>query len=367
MPLPAVLLLLLFISSSTSSQTSSPPHKFIDDFILTAAIDSPSCALPHILSRCIALALRHRSAASPSPSGLISHAAVSRRLSALVTPSALASASVHNMPSTSSSYTACLTLASSFLSLRLLPLAVQLARACAVIWPNVPQPSVNVKTCTASLQRCLIDAITCDASAATQAQHAAHGTITHRLQRPLCALPALLVYLSIFSRSPSPPPPLVMQGAQACVSASLYHCGFLLLTQLRSSSAKAPSPCLVTWLSIMSLRLLSPSFPSHMFTPNCIPLLLLLAQGDRGVGGAAVHTLASLWPLSVPLSPFLWSELSGHSRQLSVMQAPPLHNLPALARVDASLHCCCRSASLFRVTCVSLQVRWGVQHEQQRW
>ena len=337
MPPSAILLLLLFISSSTT--TSSPPHA-IDDFILTAAIDSPSCARPHIMSRCITLALRYHSAASTSLPNLMSHAAVSRRLSALLSPSALASPTVHTAPSASSSYTACLTLASSFLSLRLLPLAVQLAHACAVMWPNVPPPPANVKTCAASLQRCVIDAITCDASAATQAQHAAHGSITHRLQQPLCALPALLVYLSIFSRSPPPPLALVMQGAQACVSASLYNCAFLLLTHLRSSHAKAPSPCLVTWLSIMSLRLLSPPFPPHMFEPNCIPLLLLLAQGSHGVGGAALHALASQWPHSVPPSPFLWSELSGHSaapHQLFVMQAPPLQYRPALTRIAASL------------------------------
>ena len=369
MLLPAVLLLLLLISSSTSSSahTPSPPQHIADDFFSIASIHSASCGPPHVLSRCITLALRLRTSTSLHLPPLISHAAVTGRLSTLLSPSALAAAAVHSTPSTSSSYTACLTLASSLLTLRLLPVAVQLARACAVVWPGSQPPAANVESCMASLQQCVLDAVTCSASAATQAQHAAHGSITNRLQRPLCALPALLVYLSIFSR-PSPPPALIMQGAQACVSASLFHCGFLLLARLVSTKSKPPPPCLVTWVSIMSMRLPPPPFPPHMFTPNCIPPLLLLAQGSHGVGGAAAHTLANLWPLHVPPSSFVWSVWGQQPvtapQQLLVMQVPPLHSRVALRANAAAAQCC--HTSFCRVTCMLIQVCGGVQQQQQR-
>lgn len=359
---PAVLLLHLLIASaaSSSAQTASPQH-IADDFFSIASIDSVSCSPPHVLSRCITLALRLRTSTSLHRPPLISHDAVTRRLSSLLSPSALAAATVHSASSPSSPYTTCLTLASSLFALRLLPVAVQLAHACAVVWPGTQPPAANVQSCMASLQQCVTDAVTCSAAAATQAQHAAHGSITHTLQRPLCALPALLVYLSIFSR-PSPPPALIMQGAQACVSASLFHCGFLLLARLVSTKSKPPPPCLVTWVSIMSLRLPPPPLSPHMFAPNCIPPLLLLAQGSHGVGGAAAHTLANLWPLHVPPSLFVWSVWGQQpvtaSQRLVVMQVPPSHSRVALRVNVAAVQCC--HTSFCRLTCMLMQVCGGV-------
>jgi hypothetical protein len=328
MPFTAFLLLLFVPSLLYGSSSAAPasPQQQLSSFIFAAAIDSPSCAPPRILPRCISLALRlHSTAPSPPTPFIISHATVTRRLSTLLTAPAVAAAGAHLPPSPSSSYLACITLASSFLSLRLLPLAVQLAHACTVIWPNVAPPDANVKACSESLQQCVSDAITCAASASTQAQHAAHGTVAHKLQKPLCALPALLVYLSIFSRSPPAPAAAVTLGARACVFASLFHCAHLLLTLAGySSAASAASPCLVTWTSIMSLRLQPPPLPPHMFAPNCIPLLLQLAQGNHGVGGVAMRSLTNLWPPSPPPSPFQKLFWDDATRQLAVMQVASL-------------------------------------------
>lgn len=353
MPLHAVVLLLLLSPPSAmslspvihdahdvsilSSAEVSSPLQLLNHIIVTAAIDSPSCAPPQVLSRCITLALRLRSAA-PSPASVYSdmiHNAIVRRLSALVSPSTLAAA-VHLPPSNEASYTACLTLSSSYLSLRLLPLSVKLARVCAIMWPGAPPPPANVKECLSSLQQCVADAVSCDASSATQAQHSAHGIITHKLQQPLCALPALLAYLSIFSRSPTPPLPLIMHGARACVSASLFHCAFLLLSHFPSSSlATSPPTCLVTWTAIMSLHLPPPPFPPHMFAPNCIPLLLLLALGSHGVGAASFSTLAELWPRALPSSQFrlnVWGQ-DTKAQELIIMQEPVFLILLALFNI----------------------------------
>jgi hypothetical protein len=328
-------------ASIMSSAEASTPLQLLNHIMVTAAIDSPSCAPPQVLSRCITLALRLHSAA-PSPASVYSdriHNAIVRRLSALVSSSTLAAA-VHVPPSNAASYTSCLTLASSFLSLRLLPLSVKLARVCAIIWPRTPPPprgsSTNVKECLSSLQQCVADAVSCDASSATQAQYSAHGIITHKLQQPLCALPAVLAYVSIFSRSPTPPLPLIMHGARACVSASLFHCAFLLLSHFPSSSlATSPSTCLVTWTAIMSLHLPPPPFPPHMFTPNCIPLLLLLAQGSHGVGAASFSTLAELWPRALPQTQFrlnVWGQ-DTKARELIIMQVPVFLILLALLNI----------------------------------
>ena len=337
-------LLFLAISPSSSGISSAPqaPSRQANSFLVAATIDSPSCAAPHILSRCITLALRLHSSNLSSFHPIISHTTIASRLSTLLSAPALAASAAILPPSPSSSYLTCITLASSLLSLRLLPVAVQLAHACAIIWPNVAPPAANVEACSASLQQCVFDSITCAASAATQAQHAAHGSVTLKLQRPLCALSALLVYSSIFSRSPPAPRTVIFQGAQACVSASLFHCAHLLLTfastytsatSSSSSAASAPSPCLLTWTSIMSLRLSSHPLPPHMFAPNCIPLLLQLAQGSLGVGGEKSSSLASLWPLAAPPSPFPKLVWGDQTRQLAVMQAPA----PALSSsVDAS-------------------------------
>jgi hypothetical protein len=327
--LSILLPLLLSLHSSliygTSSAQQTPPPQQLSSLILAATIDSPSCSPPHIMSRCITLALRlHSSAPSPPVAPfIISHTTVVHRLSMLLSTPALSAAGVHHPSSPSSSYLACITLASSFLSLRLLPLAVQLAHACSVIWPRVLPPAANVNSCFESLQRCVAEAITCAASDSMQAQHAAHGTVALKLKQPLCALPALLAYLTIFSRSPPASAAIVMQGARACISVSLFHCAHLLLSLASTStSASTANPsCLVTWTSIMSLRQLrQQALPPHMFTPNCIPLLLQLAQGDQGVGGAAVHSLASLWPVSPPPSPFqhlfFWDD---QTRQLVII------------------------------------------------
>jgi hypothetical protein len=325
-------LLLLLLIHGSSSVPQAPLHQQPSSWIIAATLDSPYCTPPLILSRCITLALRMHSASRSSTSPfIISHATLTRRLSTLISSRALADAGAHHSPSTSSSYLVCITLASSLLSLRLVPLAVQLAHACAVFWPrvdihtswpHVAPPAADVKACYESLQQCIAHAITCAASASTQAQHAAHGTVALKLQRPLCALPALLVYLSIFSRSPPAPAAAITHGARACVSVSLFHCAHLLLTLASSSTTAAAPPCLVTWTSIMSLRLQQHSLPPHMFTPNCIPLLLQLAQGNQGVGGAAASALASLWPISPPASPFQNLVWDDHAQQLTVMQAP---------------------------------------------
>jgi hypothetical protein len=256
-----------------------------------------------------------------------------------LSPPALAAASVHTSSLTTTSYSICLTLASSFLSLRLLPLAVQLAHACSVLWPDVPPPPTDLKGCAASLQQCLAAAITCDASPAMQAQHAVTGSITQKLHQPLCALPALLMYVSLFSRMPLPSSSSIMQGARACASSSLFHCAHLLLTRF-PANANPASPCLVTWTAIMSLRLPPPPFPPHMFAPHCIPPLLLLAQGSQGLGGTAAHAMVGLWPRPLPPSPFHWriygeTTNDAVSQRLAVMQAPsPLPLLLALTEFD---------------------------------
>ena len=113
MPLHAVVLLLLLSPPSAmslspvihdahdvsilSSAEVSSPLQLLNHIIVTAAIDSPSCAPPQVLSRCITLALRLRSAA-PSPASVYSdmiHNAIVRRLSALVSPSTLAVSYTH--------------------------------------------------------------------------------------------------------------------------------------------------------------------------------------------------------------------------------------------------------------------------------